>query len=50
MLAILGLGISQKAETGSILVKALVEMGFLVPAVLVVVNVVVGLGVGEMEL
>lgn len=50
MLAILSLGISQKAEAGSVLVEALVEIGFLVPAVLVVVDVMVGLGFSKMEL
>ena len=50
ILAVLGLGIREIAEARSVLVKALVERRFLVPAILVVVDVVVGLGVGKVEL
>lgn len=50
MLTVLGLGVGQEAEAGSVLVEALIEVGFLVPAVLVVVDVMVGLGFGKMEL
>lgn len=50
VLAVLGLGVGEEAKAGSVLIEALVETGLLVPAVLVVVNVVVGLRVGKVEL
>jgi hypothetical protein len=50
VLAVLGLGIGEEAEAGSVLVEALVKAGLLVPTVLVVVDVVVSVGVGKVEL
>lgn len=50
MLAVLGLGIGEEAKARPVLVEALVETGFFIPAVLVVVDVMVGLGVGKVEL
>jgi hypothetical protein len=48
--AVLCLVVGEKAEAGAVLVEALVKTGLLVPAVLVVVDVVVGVGVGKVEL
>jgi hypothetical protein len=50
ILARLGFSIGEEAKARAILVEALVQTSVLVPAVLVVVDVVVGLGVGEVEL
>jgi hypothetical protein len=48
--AILGLGVREEAERGAILVEGFVETRFFVPAILIVVDVVVGLWVGEVKL
>jgi hypothetical protein len=50
ILAILGLGICKEAKARAVLIEALVQPRFLIPTVLVVVDVVVGLGIGEVEL
>jgi hypothetical protein len=50
ILAILGLGICKEAKAGAVLIEAPVQPRFLIPTVLVVVDVVVGLRIGEMEL
>jgi len=50
MLAFLCFGISKEAEAGFIFTEALVEVRLFIPAVLVVVNVVVSLWVGKVEL
>lgn len=50
VLALLGLGMGEEAEAGPVLVEALVQGGLLVPAVPVVVDVVVGLWIGKVEL
>lgn len=44
------LGICEKAKTGSIFTKALIQSGFFVPTILVVVDVIVGIGIGKVEL
>jgi uncharacterized membrane protein (UPF0136 family) len=48
--AILGLCVSEEAEGRAVFVERLVETRFFVPAVLVVIDVVVGLWVGEVKL
>lgn len=48
--AVLGFGIGEKTETRSVFVETLIQCGFLVPAILVVVDVVIGFGVGKVEL
>jgi hypothetical protein len=50
ILPVLAFGIREKAEARPVLAKALVQTRLLVPAVLVVVDVVIGFGVSEMEL
>lgn len=50
MLAFLCFGISKEAEAGFIFTEALVEVRLFIPAVLVVVNVVVSLWIGKVEL
>lgn len=50
MLAFLCFGISEEAEAGFIFTEALVEVRLFIPAVFVVVNVMVGLWMGKVEL
>lgn len=47
---VFGFGISEEAEAGAVFIEGFIEAGFFVPAVFVVVDVVVGLGIGEVEL
>jgi hypothetical protein len=50
ILAKLGFGVGKEAKAGSVLIKTLVQTCLLVPAVLVVVDVMIGFGIGEVEL
>lgn len=50
VLAGFGLAVGEEAEGGAVFAEAVVEVALFVPAVLVVVDVVVGLRVGEVEL
>jgi hypothetical protein len=42
--------VGDETEGGPVLVEAMVELPFFVPAVLVIVDIVVGLRVGEVQL
>jgi hypothetical protein len=48
--ALLGLFVGEEAKGGSVLVETVVECGFFIPSILVVVDVMIGLRVGEVQL
>jgi hypothetical protein len=50
ILTVLGFSIREKTKAGSVFAEALIQRRFLVPAILVVVDIVVGFGVGKVEL